>query len=357
VGHRAKKAQGRAVKASKLAATGLAQVGSRLGLTNLLRRRRLRRRDFRVLILEYHAVEAEHEEEGAVSSHRFRGHLEWLARRWRCVTVEQAALKLQGGLDEDLLALTFDDGYANNARIAFPILRQLGLPATIYLATGFLDGQELWFDLARRGLAAAARQPQAAAALPAEAKALLAGLLAGWPTSLPLEKAMRRLKDAVPAERLAAAEALRPLAASRPAKEPIRWQEARELQDAGIELGAHTLDHPILSKLEEAEQEEQIAGSIERIEKELGRRPQTFAIPNGGRRDYDAATLRVVGRLGLLATCTTRRGSNAAGCNLNELRRIGVGSDSLALLDARLAGFFDEGMRRLFFPSARSQEG
>lgn len=336
------------MSAKRQVASAVASVASGLGLTRLRRQRRRSRRDFRVYILEYHAVATQGEAEGVVSAERFRRHAEWLKARWRCVTVAQAAEKLQGGLDEDLLVFSFDDGYADNARVAFPILSSLGLPGTIYLATAFLDGKPLWFDLARRGLAEAASNAQAAATIAGAERELLQRLLAGWPTSLPLEEAMRRLKDAPPREREKAAVALAPLAEKRAAKEPMRWQEARELQAAGFELGAHTVDHPILSRLEEAEQENQIAQSIDRIEAELGQRPRTFAMPNGSARDYDDATLRVIKRLGLLAACTTRRGSNAPGCDLHQLRRIGIGSDSLAMLDTRLTGLFDEGLRRVF---------
>jgi peptidoglycan/xylan/chitin deacetylase (PgdA/CDA1 family) len=330
------------------AAIAAATVGSKLGVTGLLHRRRRKQRDYRVFILEYHAVEAEREEEGAVSAARFRSHLEFLAARWRCLTVAQAATRLRGGLDEDLMVITFDDGYANNARIAFPALAERKVPATIYLATGFLDGRELWFDVARRGLGEAARDPARAAGLELFAKVALGEVLGAWPTRLTLEEAMLRLKQAPPADRLAAIRALQPLAAALPAKEPMSWQEARQLLGAGIELGAHTVDHPILSRLDEDQQEIEIAGSLDRIEAELGERPRTFAMPNGGERDYDAATLRILRRLGLLAACTTRRGSNEKGSDLLQLRRIGVGSDSLAMLDARLAGFFDEGVRRIF---------
>lgn len=334
------------MSAKKRVAAAVATVASGLGLTRLQQRRRRSRRDFRVYILEYHAVAAQGEAEGVVSAERFRRHAEWIQARWRCVTVAQAAEKLQGGLDEDLLVFSFDDGYADNARVVFPILSSLGVPGTIYLATGFLDGKSLWFDLARRGLAEAVVNPELAKAL--KGRELLGRLLEGWPTPLKLEAAMQRLKDAPARDREAAATALLPLAERRAAKEPMRWQEARELQAAGFELGAHTVDHPILSKLDENEQEGQIAGSIERIEMELGQRPRTFAMPNGSARDYDDATLRVIRRLGLLAACTTRRGSNAAGCDLHQLRRIGIGSDSLAMLDARLTGLFDEGLRRVF---------
>lgn len=335
----------------------VARVGSALGLTGLLARQRRKRRDYRLFILEYHAVDPGREAEGKVSLARFRGHLEWLGARFRCLTVADAAIRLRGGLDEDLAAITFDDGYADNARVAFPALRETKVPATVYLATGFLDGRELWFDVARRGLAEAERQPAKAAALELFAKVALEEVLGRWPTALTLEEAMRRLKDAPAADRLAAVDALYPLAAGQPSRQPMTWQEARELQGGGIELGAHTVDHPILSKLEEDQQESQIAGSMDRIEKELGERPRTFAMPNGSQRDYDAATLRILQRLGLLAACTTRRGSNAAGADLLQLRRIGVGSDSVAMLDARLAGFFDEGVRRFFQPGPAAATG
>ena len=334
------------MSAKRQIAAAVAAVASGLGLTRLRQRRRRARQDFRVFILEYHAVAAQGEAEGLVSAERFRRHAEWIKARWRCVTVAQAAEHLQGSLNEDLLVFSFDDGYADNARVAFPILNALGLPGTIYLATGFLDGKNLWFDLARRGLAEAAINRKMAETL--EGRELLGRLLEGWPTSLKLEAAMQRLKDAPARDREAAATALLPLAERRAAKEPMRWQEARELLAAGFELGAHTVDHPILSKLDENEQERQIAGSIERIEMELGQRPRTFAMPNGSARDYDEATLRVIRRLDLLAACTTRRGSNAPGCDLHQLRRIGIGSDSLAMLDARLTGLFDEGLRRVF---------
>jgi peptidoglycan/xylan/chitin deacetylase (PgdA/CDA1 family) len=334
------------------AAKKLAMAASRLGVPRWLHKKRQKRRDFRVFILEYHAVAPEREEEGAVSAARFCEHLGWLKERWRCVTVAQAAARLRARLDEDLVAITFDDGYADNARVAFPLLREAKLPATVYLATGFLDGRELWFDLARRGLAEAERDLRKAASLDLVAKVVLGEVLGNWPTPLPLEEAMRRLKRAPAADRLAAVEALRPLAAALPAKVPMTWEEARQLREGGIELGAHTVDHPILSKLDEGEQERQIAGSIDRIEEELGERPCTFAMPNGSSRDYDSATLRVLARLKVEAACTTRRGANADGCDLLQLRRIGVGSDSLQMLDARLAGFFDEGMRRAFSRTA-----
>ncbi len=61
------------------------------------------------------------------------------------------------------MVVTFDDGYADNAQVAFRSCASSACPATVYLATGFLDGRDLWFDVARRALGEAEREPAKAA--------------------------------------------------------------------------------------------------------------------------------------------------------------------------------------------------
>ncbi|MCG8462658.1 MAG: polysaccharide deacetylase family protein [Holophagales bacterium] len=314
--------------------------------------RTLRKRSgYRVHILEYHGVDPENREwQGTISQRRFRRHVEWLNSRYGLVTVTEAARRLASGeLEQDLVALTFDDGYADNVSGAFPALEALGVPATIYLTTGFLDGQPLWFDVARRSLHALSAA--GAATVGASPPASLESLGPWPPSAYEVEGWMSRLKVLPAAERLAAVAALEHVVADaglelgEPAR-PMTWDQARALRAAGLELGAHTVSHPILSRLEPAAQEEEIRGSRDRLAEELGEPPRTFAIPNGSARDYDAHTLDLLRRLGFEACCTTRRGSNPAGCEPFELRRVGVGSDSLPLLEARLAGLFDEAVRR-----------
>jgi peptidoglycan/xylan/chitin deacetylase (PgdA/CDA1 family) len=331
--------------ARRLATRGVAGLWIGSGLGRLRRWRRRRRGDFRVFVLEYHAVEAGpgRMREGAVPAGIFRRQVRWLRRRFPLVTVAEAAERLRGGLERDLVALTFDDGYADNAEVAFPILRDEGVPATIYLATAFLDGEELWFDVARRALGSLA---VGRGTPPADA--ILHVLLGAPPWRL--ESSMRRLKDAPAARRLAAVDALRPLAGDQPAARPMTWDQARALQAAGIELGAHTVHHPILSRLDAESQAAEIAGSLRRLDEELGPRPRTFAMPNGSARDYDRSTLEILRRLPFVAACTTRRGSNGAGADLLELRRLGVGDEPLYLLQARLDGLFDEEVRRRLAP-------
>ena len=113
----------------------------------------------------------------------------------------------------------------------------------------------------------------------------------------------------------------------------------------GIEFGAHTVSHPILSTLEPADQEDEIRRSRARIAEATGKEPVTFAYPNGSAKDYDRHTVEILGRLGFQAACTTRRGSNRPGCDRLTLKRLGIGSDSTAIVETRLAGLFDEEVR------------
>ncbi len=342
----------------RVLAKTVAALATGSGLTRLARRRRRRRGDFRVLILEYHGITAGAEREGAVSADRFRRHLRYLKRHYRLRTAAAAAAALAAPepLTEDIAVVTFDDGYLDNYEVAWPVLRDAGAPATLYLTSGFLDGGELWFDVARRALAAV---PGGAASVPPPLAEHLRRGLGAWPPEEPVEPLMRRLKYSPPALRRETVAALAAAGGDLPpAARPMSWEQARQLCAAGVELGGHTVSHPILSMLEPAEQEEEIRRSRQRIAEEIGREPTTFAYPNGSAKDYSDHTVEILTRLGFAAACTTRRGSNRRGCPPMTLRRLGVGSDPLSMLEARLAGLFDEGVRawlRRARPSRRNR--
>ncbi len=329
----------------RLAVRAVSLLATASGLTGLRRRRRHQQGDFRLFVLEYHDVTADGaEKEGTVTAERFGRHLRHLRRRFEIDTLASAIERLEApGLDGDLLAITFDDGYVDNYRAALPVLRAEGLSATVYLTTGFLDGTELWVDFARRALAVVRKSSPELATTAEES---LRAALGNWPPTESVDRMVRRLKYLPPLERDRALEALRSAGMElAPAARPLSWQQAREMAAEGIELGAHTVTHPILSTLEPAAQEEEIRGSRRRIAEQTGIEPTTFAYPNGSTRDYDRHTVGIAGRIGFRAACTTRRGSNRPGCRRLELKRIGIGSDPLFVLEARLAGLFDEEIR------------
>lgn len=337
----------RGARRAALLAGALAATAS--GGSALLRARRRRRRDYRVFILEYHDVCAgSRESEGVIGAARLRRHLRGLSQRYRFASLSQAAALLAepGALREDLVVVTFDDGYAGNFAAAWPVLRELAVPATVFVTTGFLDGGELWFDFARRALGAARGLN---GKLPESLRRLLERRLeGGLGRGSGAESAVERLKSVPPELRADLLARLRevdlPLA---PPARPLTWEQVRRMQAAGIEIGCHTVAHPILSQLPPQRQEEEIHRSRERVWQETGKAPAAFAYPNGAAADFTPLTCELVRSAGFTMACTSVRGSNRPGCDPLCLRRIGIGSDPGFVIGARLSGLFDDGPRRL----------
>lgn len=332
----------------RLVGRGLAATVAAVGGAALLRRRRRRRGDHRVFLLEYHDVCARGpEREGVVAAARLGRHVRFLRRCFRIESLSEAvdALAAPAGPTEDLAVVTFDDGYAGTYRHAWPVLREAGVPGVVFLTTGFLDGEDLWFDLAERCLEAARRpaalgttidDPDAAVAV-AHWRAGRHEAARNWLKNLPEERrdrALKTLRDVFPRAGIPAT--------------PLSWAQVRELSATGFEIGAHTHSHPVLSTLSVARQREEILRSRDRIANELGALPRHFAYPNGAVGDFTDDTVRLVREAGFRSACTTMRGSNARGADLFRLARIGVGDEATLVLAGRLAGLLDEGFRQRF---------
>ena len=324
----------------------IALAATATGWVHIQRAQRLKREDYRVFVLEYHEVADELEREGVVNRRRLRRHLESLERDYEIVSLSTALRKLQGvvPLTRDAVVVTFDDGCAGNHAHGLQQLQQLKAPATVFVTTGFVDGDDLWFDFARQALGMVRDAPSR---LDDESTTSLSRLLGTWPLSSSLEREIHVLKYATPDDRasvLAILDQLRPEASG--ALKPMTWDQIRELQSLGHEIGCHTVSHPILSTLPRAQQEYEISESRRRLTDELGNPPRLFAYPNGSRRDFNQETLEIVESSGFEAACTTIRGPNLPGGDPYQLRRIGVGADSCMLLRARLSGLFDDWLRR-----------
>jgi peptidoglycan/xylan/chitin deacetylase (PgdA/CDA1 family) len=344
---------------------GASLAAAASGVEAAVRRRRRRLGERRVFVLAYHDVSAPDvtaaagvptavlypdpaEPEGVISADRLQRQLRYLKRHYRFASLSQAAALLArpGALEEDLVAVTFDDGYAGNFEAAWPVLREEGVPATVFVTTGFLDGGGLWFDFARRLLAAALA---AGRQLPERPRRALVAALGRWPgRARRPEWAVERMKRLDPAARqrlldeLAAADL--PLG---PPARPLSWNQVRTLAAMGIEIGCHTVSHPILSQLPPAQQAEEIAGARDRLRQEVGEAPTAFAYPNGSADDFTPDTCEALRDAGFAVACTTLRGANRPGCDLLRLRRIGVGRDPGFVLAARLSGLFDDAMVHL----------
>jgi peptidoglycan/xylan/chitin deacetylase (PgdA/CDA1 family) len=194
------------------------------------------------------------------------------------------------------IALTFDDGLRNNVTVAYPILSKLGLPATFFVCPQLIDrGLWLWNHQARQRLKRLDAKDRANLALEVGSPSAEVEPFIDWMKSL-----APSLRRTVEASVRKATPGFRATSAERDAFDIARWEDLRMLAPEVITVGSHTLTHPILTTLAEAELETEIGGSRLVLEEKLQRPVELFAYPNGSqnpkvyecaRRHYRAAVL------------------------------------------------------------------
>ena len=264
----------------------------------------------------------------------------WLAAWYQVLPLDDAVDRLaRGVLPARALAITFDDGYADNHDLAMPILRKHGLCATFFIATGFLDGGRMWNDTA----VAAVRQCSQASldlsdlGLAGVSQLDLSSITARRQS---LDRLLNATKYLPPDERAAMVDRVAARAGARlPTDLMLRAEQVRAMADAGMQIGAHTVSHPILARLNDADARGEIAQSKSDLETLLGRRVTLFAYPNGKPgQDYlprDAALAR---ELGFSAAVNTAYGAARQAENrLFELPRFTPWDKARWAFAARLA--------------------
>jgi peptidoglycan/xylan/chitin deacetylase (PgdA/CDA1 family) len=184
--------------------------------------------------------------------------------------------------------IVFDDGLRSNVRVAYPILRALGLPATFFVCPGLIEERRwLWTHEARRRLQFAAPRLRGELArelgAPAEVQAFVE-----WMKKLDLPRRMR-----VEAMLKHATAAFVPSEPDREAFDLAGWDEWRQLDPATVTVGSHTMTHPILPSMSDGEIEVELRDSRRMIEAKLPGPVEFFSYPNG---DFDERTLAGVRR-------------------------------------------------------------
>jgi peptidoglycan/xylan/chitin deacetylase (PgdA/CDA1 family) len=196
--------------------------------------------------------------------------------------------------------LTFDDGYRDNYEVAYPLLRRHRLEATFFLSTGFLDRPHVawWDELAWmvRNARSAVVEPGAwlpePVRLDGDREAAIAALVRTY-------KAIQGDQDAAYLEHVAAATGAGRCTPAHADGMWMTWAMARELRDGGMAIGGHTVSHPILARLSEAEQEQEVSGCARRLREELDLSMQWFSYPVGSRDSFTPATRAILQRHGV----------------------------------------------------------
>lgn len=263
--------------------------------------------------------------------------LGWIASWFNVLSLPVAVDCLkEAKLPPRAAAITFDDGYADNFTLARPILRQHGLSATFFIATGFLDGGRMWNDTVIESL----RQCRETV-LDLEPLALgrhdiadLAGKRAA------IHAIIGRIKYLPVAERAALSERIAEIAGATPPDDLMMTSaQVVEMRKSGMQIGAHTLTHPILARLDPPRAREEIGGSKRILEKLLGEEVPLFAYPNGKPdEDYRAEHATIVRDAGFTAAVSTAWGAADAASDLYQLPRFTPWDKTRVRFGMRLLG-------------------
>jgi peptidoglycan/xylan/chitin deacetylase (PgdA/CDA1 family) len=262
---------------------------------------------------------------------------EHLRRYYSPVSLSEIAEALRTGapLPRNGLAITVDDGY-RDLQLAFPIFRSFGFNVTAYVVSEFAEGRMwLWPDRVKHAFRNTALREAEIALGPGQVRRF------SMASSGDLEQAMIRLPNA---ERLRVLDSLpERLGVDIPADAPLgcealTWPELRAMAAEGLEIGAHTRTHPILSSVESPEEiMNEIGGSKRRIEEALGLKVRHFCYPNGRREDYNAAAIGSVRAAGYETAVTTQGGLVKMGADPLQLNRLGVDPEQPELYFERCA--------------------
>jgi len=257
----------------------------------------------------------------------FARQMEYLATRYSVVDLASLLSQLDRGdsIPRNAVALTFDDGYRDNYEIAFPVLRRLGLPATIFLTTDFVNRKDiLWNDKVCFALKHSERRD----------------------LRMRFGSEERQFDLSTPERRLGAArEVLRYLFHVQHAERQsfiaqllvelqvndfghlwdsmLTWDQIRWMKKEAIAFGAHTVSHPILSRLPRNAAAEEILQSKNVIESQLQSEVELFAYPLGRTIDFNDEVKSAVRAAGFRAAVTTIFGTNTGATDRFELRRGG----------------------------------
>ena len=217
----------------------------------------------RLTVLTYHQIKDPADDGSCVSTAAFRDQMQLLKADYHVVPLAEAVKRLNsGGTAERLVAITFDDGYLDNATAAAPILREFGLPATFFVSTDMIGGERPFPHDVRRG-----RVPQ----------------------------------------------------------EHMTWDDVRSLAAQGFDIGSHTCSHADMGAIPLDQAERELRGSRERLVVELMRPIKLFAFPYGRRRNMRPDTVAAA-RREYEVCCSAYGGHNTTPADAGDIRRIVISS-------------------------------
>lgn len=301
----------------------------------------VRRRQSRsVQILAYHRVNDDRDPfSPAVPTTLFAQQMEYIATYCYPCSLEEAVERLERhDIPDNAVVVTFDDGYRDNYLHALPILEKFSVPATIFLATGVIgSGKILWHDRVIDALQST-QMPLLAGFGSAENCYALQTLQDKLRAQAAVLNFLRSVDDKERhywIDRLLDKLQVGPAATKSGLM--LTWDEIQSAQRRGVTSGAHTVTHPILSKVSPDLARHEILESKRVLEERLCRPVMSFAYPSGRREDFDATTKLLVREAGYTCAVSMMFGVNDSQQDPFELHRIPVWDVDVYTFGARLS--------------------
>ncbi|MFC1708732.1 polysaccharide deacetylase family protein [Candidatus Omnitrophota bacterium] len=323
-----------------------------LSLINYFRKKVLKKGSF--TILTYHRIS--HSDYGdpflSVTPYGFEIQIQYLTNKYRVVSLEELIQRIHSPNTavDDYVAITFDDGYRDNYTNAYPILNKYNVPVTIFLTTGFIGTDKLfWWDRVTRIVKSIIRKNQhidfSRDFYPEKIKDAIAGISSRDVSSS--SKVISALLKEISEEKknliLDDLEKQIPSLASddqgRPY--PLTWDEVRQMSEKGTEFGSHTVTHPILTRIESSQASNEILHSKVVLEGKIGKKVLHFAYPNGEKSDFDERIKQFVKDNNYISACTTINGANTMKDDVFSLKRRAIGNSPICVFASKIAGIFD----------------
>lgn len=298
-------------------------------------KRLIRYKNVGVMILMYHRIvdidaSPYH---GIVSPNHFKQHMDYVKKNFTPIRlIDIPDLIRTKSLPRRGVVITFDDGYADNYNNAVPILMHYGIPATIFVTSGYIGSRrEYWWDELERIFIA----PEVLSIkIPIEISGKLVELNL-FESSIEQRymylRAFHSFIKPLPSKHrdsiLRALAELNSLGEDgRELFRPMNISEIKQLsQSKLVDIGAHTITHPTLSALSSQEQKEEIIGSKKRLESIIDKPVTTFAYPYGSTKDFTEVAVDIVRSTGFNVAVSTVSGVVDLNGDLFSLPRVWAG--------------------------------
>jgi peptidoglycan/xylan/chitin deacetylase (PgdA/CDA1 family) len=257
-----------------------------------------------VVVLNYHRIGdagASQADRGlwSATAADFDAHVSTLASLFDIITPDELPDVVRRGTGRYAM-ITFDDGYADNYLSAFPVLRRRNVRATFFITTGFIDSRRnpWWDEIAWMVRNCRSGRIEISPWLDAP-------VVFDEPEREGAIRRLLRVYKGLPALRTAAfVEAVGDATgAGRSPMAPdgtwMTWDMLREMRAAGMAIGGHTVNHPVLANLDADGQRSEVEGCLRRLREEIGEPIRSFSYPVGGHRAFDATTRRCLADAGV----------------------------------------------------------